>query len=166
MTLPTTPGSVIRFLVPQENVQEGDEPALWYVATLIPGHIDDDGTAHALVWASSYVNDPEDEGNVFSEEFILSHKVEVIVETVPATPENAEFVSATRDSGFSVIGLVLRVWNDFDDIWETFTYAPGFQSLSGELDDCMFTNSYGGFISHADIESHKHEFLFVPTKLV
>lgn len=164
--LPTTPGSVVRFLVPQENVQEGDEEALWYVATLIPGHIDDDGSVNSLVWASSYVNDPEDAGNVFSEEFILSHPVEVVVETVPASAENEVFIENVNESGFASIGLVLRLWNDVDDIWETFTYAPGFQSFSGELDDWMFTNSYGGFASIQSIESGVHEFLFVPTKLV
>lgn len=162
MTLPTTPGSIVRFLVPQED----GEPDMWYVATLIPGHIEDDGTAHALVWASAYVDDPEDAGNVFSEEFITSHPNEVVVETVPATEENAQFVEATKDSGFATIGLVLRVWSDLDDIWETFTYAPGFQAFSGELEDCMFTNSYGGFISHSDIESREHQFLFVPTAFV
>lgn len=162
MTLPTTPGSVVRFLVPQDD----GEPDMWYVATLIPGHIEDDGTANSLVWASSYIDDPEDVGNVFSEEFILSHKVEVVTETVPATPENAGYVEAVKESGFATIGLVVRVWSDLDDIWETFTYAPGFQAFSGELDDCMFTNSYGGFLSLSDIESSKYEFLFVPTTLV
>lgn len=159
--LPTNPGSVVRFLVPQGD----DEPDMWYVATLIPGHIDDDGGVHDMVWAASTVEDPEDSGNVFSEEFILSHKVEVVVETVPAAG-NEEQVETVDESGFATIGLVLRVWDEQDDIWQTFTYAPGFVTFGGELEDCMFTNSYGGFISIADIESAQYEYLFVPTALV
>lgn len=159
--LPTNPGSVVRFLVPQED----GEPEMWYVASLIPGHIDDDGVAHDMVWAASTVNDPEDAGNVFSEEFILRVRAEVVTETVPAAGHPAQ-VKMVEDAGFASIGLVLRVWDEQDDIWQTYTYAPGFAAFSGELEDCMFTNSYGGYISAADIESGKYEYLYIPTKLV
>lgn len=167
-SLPTAPGSVVKFLVqPEEHIdnpEEGDLP-MWYVATLIPGAIDADGEIKDAVWASSYIDDPEDKGNVFDPYFILAHAPELVVETFRAE-DRPDLVEAVRDSGFQTIGLVAHIREHESEPELTYTFAPGFVNLdSGELEDCMFTNSYGGFHSAEFFESDP-VFLYVPDKLI
>jgi hypothetical protein len=166
--LPTNPGSVVKFIVQPEDYltdpQSYDEPMM-HVATLIPGHIDTDGEIHSAVWASAYVDDPEDKGNVFSEEFILARNPELVVETFPAS-ERPDLVAMVNESGPQTIGLVVHIREHESEPESTFTFAPGFVNLdSEEFGDCMFTNSYGGF--HAsDVFESDPVFLYVPDKLI
>lgn len=166
--LPKNPGSVVKFLVQPEDYltdpQEFDVP-MWHVATLIPGVIDADGEVKDAVWASAYIDDPEDQGNVFSEDFILARTPELIVETFPSA-ERPDLVEAVRESGFQTVGLVVHIREHESEPEQTYTFAPGFVNLdSDELGDCMFTNSYGGFHSSEFFESDP-VFLYVPDKLI
>lgn len=169
--LPTTPGSVVKFLVQPADYltdpQDYDEP-MWSVATLIPGAIDTDGAVHAAVWASAYVSDPEDKGNVYSEEFILARTPELLVETFAAA-DRPDLVARVHEVGYRTIGLVMHVREHESEPEMTYTFAPSFISFDGdgadELGDCMLTNSYGGFHSTEFFESDP-VFLYVPDKLI
>ena len=164
--LPTTPGSVVTFTVQPEDYltdpQPFDEPQL-SVATLIPGHISSTGEIHDAVWASSYIDDPEDKGNVYSEEFILARDPQLVVETFLAS-ERPDLVEMVNESGIATVGAVIHV-NEFEgEPNSTYVFAPGF-IYDGELGDCMFSNSYGGF--HApDVFENAPVLLYVPDKLI
>ena len=164
--LPTTPGSVVTFTVQPEDYltdpQPSDEP-LVSVATLIPGHISSTGEIHDAVWASAYISDPEDKGNVYSEEYILARNPELVVETFAAA-DRPDLVEMVKENGPQAIGAVVHI-REFDGEPEsTFTFAPSFV-YEGELSECMFTNSYGGFHA-ADVFESEPVFLYVPDKLV
>ncbi len=167
--LPTTPGSVVTFTVQPSDYlkdpQPYDEP-MTSVATLIPGAIDADGEIHAAVWASAYVEGPEDEGNVYSEEYILARDPKVLVETFLAS-ERPDLVKMVNDQKVAVqtVGVVVHIREHESEPESTFTFAPSFVSLDGELGDCMLVNSYGGFHSSSAFESDP-VFLYVPDKLI
>lgn len=126
--LPTTPGSTVTFDLPADS----DGEIIRAVVTLIAGHIDDDGVAHDLVWASADVADPDDASCVFQPVVILASNPDIAVLT--------EAVSTTPDSLVGV-GTVIRVIEH--DIPMTYTFAPCYL-WRGEMQESFWTNSYGG----------------------
>jgi hypothetical protein len=128
--LPTTPGSIVTFDIP-----DGDNGTLRAVATLIPGHIDDDGAVHDAVWAGAELNSPDDEGSVFSEEFILGARPEVYLVTELATGE---------PESIREYGTVIQVTGEGWDCPMTYTFAPSWLA-DGEPAESFWTNSYGGY---------------------
>jgi hypothetical protein len=164
--LPTTPGSVVSFVVQPEDYltdpQPYDEPQT-SVATLIPGSISSTGEIQSAVWASAYIDDPEDQGNVYSEEFILARDPQLLVETFPAS-ERPDLVEMVNESGIAAVGAVIHVNQYEGEPESTFVFAPGFIH-DGELGDCMFTNSYGGF-HVSDVFESDPILLYVPDKLI
>lgn len=164
--LPANPGSIVTFTVQPEDYlkdpQSYDEPMI-SVATLIPGHVTSTGEIREAVWASSYVNDPEDKGNVYSEEFILARDPQLVVETFPAA-ERPDLVAMVKESGPQALGAVVHIREFEGEPESTFTFAPGFVHEDG-FEDCMFVNSYGGF-HVSDVFESEPVLLYVPDKLV
>lgn len=146
-SLPTTPGSIVTFDLPADS----DGEVYRAVATLIPGHIDLDGTVHNAVWAGAMLESPDDTGNVFDEA--------VILESNPAVHTVTE-AGGDPESVFEE-GTVIRVPED--EVTMTYTYAPSF-IYDGELRDLMWTNAYGGYLSADTLERVEHEVLYIPTR--
>lgn len=138
--LPTTPGSTVTFDLPPDS----DGTIYRAVATLIVGHVSEDGTIHDAVWASAELDAPDDASCVFDPEVILSSCPELTVETTAVTgPIDWETQFDT--------GTVIHVVEH--GVPMTYTYAPSF-IYGSELQDHFWTNAYGGswaFDESADV---------------
>lgn len=129
--LPTTPGSTVTFDLPADT----DGTVYRAVATLIVGHISDDGTIHDAVWASAELNTPDDVSCVFDPAVILGANPELVVETsANSGPIDWEVHLDT--------GTVIQVVEH--GVPMTYTYAPCF-IYEGELQEHFWTNAYGGY---------------------
>jgi len=144
--LPTTPGSIVTFDLPPDS----DGTVHRAVAALIPGHIDENGTAHDMVWASAELTAPDDAACVFAPEVILASNPELLVQTERA----AGPVEEVREPG-----TVIRVFRAFGV--ETFTFAPSF-FYGGQMQELFWTNAYGGYLpGYADVDVRV---LYVPQR--
>ena len=143
--LPTTPGSIVTFDLPPDS----DGSVYRAVATLIAGHIDEDGNTHDAVWASAEVQSPDDASCVFEPEVILASNpaLHTLTQRAHATPDEI------REDG-----TVIRVLEH--DVWMTYTFAPSF-IYKGELQEYFWTSSYGGYWQ--EDEDAELEVLFVPS---
>lgn len=148
--LPTNLGAIVTFDLPEDS----DGIRYRAVATLIPGHIDDAGTAHDAVWASAPIEHPGDEANVFTPETILESNPELWTDTIPAAEADLDIEDVLEE------GTVIRL-NGADGP-ETFTYAPTF-IFGSELGDVFWTNSYGGYATLTDLVARGYTVLRTPT---
>lgn len=155
-TLPTTPGSIVKFYSGLELPGED----FWYVVTLMPGHIDEDGVAHNLVWATS---DESGEGDATSTEarILAEDLVRVISENeVPADAQ--KLVEDFKDSHVIAPGTVIRLTDPDAGVKLTYTYAPAYLD-EDVLTDLDFVNSYGGYIAVSDaMYADDLEILYTP----
>jgi len=146
-TLPTTPGSIVTFDLPPDS----DGTTYRGVAAFIPGHIDEDGVAHDIVWASAEITAPDDAACVFAPELILAGNPELLVPTEPAA---GRAVEELREPG-----TVIQVpeW----ETWMTYTFAPSFL-YGDEMQELFWTNSYGGYLPSGDLDEHR--VLYIPAR--
>lgn len=142
--LPTTPGSIVTFDLPPDS----DGTVYRAVAALIAGHIDDEGVAHCMVWASADVQSPDDTGCVFTEDVILRSRPALAVATRPATERPDDFLEE---------GTVIRIVEH--GVPMTYTFAPSFV-WNNELQEFFWTNSYGGYWAYD--EDAEVEVLYTP----
>lgn len=132
-SLPTTPGSAVTFDLPPDT----DGTIYRAVASLIVGHVSDDGTVHDAVWASAELEAPDDSGCVFDPAVILSSRPELVVETEAVTDSDPIDWESDIDTG-TVIHVIEY------GVPMTYTYAPSFV-YENELRDHFWTNAYGGY---------------------
>lgn len=148
--LPTSPGSLIEWV---ETDEYGDSYSM--VASAIPLKNVPDSE---VIWAAATLSDPNDKGNVFSEEYIQEHDWSLVIETIPVDDAPFEVREAFED-GDTVLGAVYEaVLVEGDPIY--FTTAPSFK-YGDDFEDVFSVDAYGNTDNSEDRDA-----VFLPTQLI